>query len=112
MAIPVILDTDIGLDVDDVWALVFMLKCPEPDAKLITTDTGDTHYAARLVAKLLGIAERAIYRSVSAYLSMITKPLTLNGLEITNWKTTLVKSLPTGLARFATRSWVLSSLLP
>jgi inosine-uridine nucleoside N-ribohydrolase len=59
VAIPVILDTDIGLDVDDVWALVFMLKCPELDVKLITTDTGDTHYAARLVAKLLGIAGRA-----------------------------------------------------
>lgn len=58
MAIPVILDTDIGLDVDDVWALVFMLKCPELDVKLIVTDTGDTRYAASLVAKLLEIAGR------------------------------------------------------
>ena len=58
VTIPVILDTDIGLDVDDVWALVFMLKCPELDVKLIATDTGDTHYAARLVAKLLTIADR------------------------------------------------------
>ena len=58
MPIPVILDTDIGLDVDDVWALVFLLKCPELDVKLIVTDTGDTHYAAGLVAKLLTIANR------------------------------------------------------
>ena len=58
MAIPVILDTDIGLDVDDVWALAFLLKCPELDVKLIVTDTGDTHYAARLVAKLLKVAGR------------------------------------------------------
>ena len=50
MAIPVILDTDIGLDVDDVWALVFLLRCPELDVKLITTATGDTRYRARLVA--------------------------------------------------------------
>ena len=58
MAIPVILDTDIGFDVDDVWALAFMLKCPELDVRLITTNTGDTHYSARLVAKILTIAGR------------------------------------------------------
>lgn len=58
MKTPVILDTDIGLDVDDVWALAFMLKCPELDVRLITTNTGDTHYSARLVAKLLEVAGR------------------------------------------------------
>ena len=56
--IPVILDTDIGFDVDDVWALAFLLKCPELDIKLITTCTGDTGYRARVVAKLLQIAGR------------------------------------------------------
>ena len=56
--IPVILDTDIGFDVDDVWALAFMLKCPELDVKLITTNTGDTHYSACIVAKLLEISGR------------------------------------------------------
>jgi inosine-uridine nucleoside N-ribohydrolase len=58
MAIPVILDTDIGMDVDDVWALAFLLRCPELDIKLITTATGDTRYRARLVAKLLEIEGR------------------------------------------------------
>ena len=53
-----ILDTDIGMDVDDVWALVFLLKCPELDIKLITTSTGDTAYRAALVAKILDIAGR------------------------------------------------------
>lgn len=56
--IPVILDTDIGLDVDDVWALIFLLKCPELDVRLITTATGDTSYRAALVARLLEIADR------------------------------------------------------
>ena len=51
MATPVILDTDIGFDVDDVWALVFLLQCPELDVKLITTTTGDTWYRAAIVAK-------------------------------------------------------------
>lgn len=58
MAIPVILDTDIGTDVDDVWALAFLLRCPELDIRLITTATGDTHHRAALVAKLLGVAGR------------------------------------------------------
>lgn len=58
MAIPVVLDTDIGFDVDDVWALAFLLNCPELDVRLITTATGDTTYRARVVAKLLQIANR------------------------------------------------------
>ena len=58
MPIPVILDTDIGTDVDDVWALAFLLRCPELDVRLITTSTGDTHHRAALVAKMLGIAGR------------------------------------------------------
>lgn len=57
-AIPVILDTDIGGDIDDTWALAMMLKCPELDVRLIVTDTGDTTYRASIVAKLLEIAGR------------------------------------------------------
>ena len=58
MAIPIVLDTDIGFDVDDVWALAFLLNCPELDVKLITTATGDTGYRAKVVARLLQIAGR------------------------------------------------------
>ena len=56
--IPVILDTDLGTDIDDTWALAFLLRCPELDVKLITTTTGDTHLRARLVARLLETAGR------------------------------------------------------
>jgi inosine-uridine nucleoside N-ribohydrolase len=59
MPIPVILDTDIGHDVDDVWALAFLLRCPELDVRLVTTCTGDTVYRARLVAKILQLMGRA-----------------------------------------------------
>jgi inosine-uridine nucleoside N-ribohydrolase len=59
MAIPVILDTDIGFDVDDVWALAFLLRCHELDVKLVVTNTGDTEYSSRIVAKLLQIAGRS-----------------------------------------------------
>ena len=58
MSIPVILDTDIGMDVDDVWALAFLLRCPELDVKLVVSDSGNTRYSASVAAKLLTIAGR------------------------------------------------------
>ena len=59
MKIPVILDTDIGSDIDDTWALAVLLKSPEVDLKLVVTATGDTTYRARIAAKLLEAAGRA-----------------------------------------------------
>jgi inosine-uridine nucleoside N-ribohydrolase len=51
--IPVILDTDIGDDIDDTFALLMLLRSKELDLKLLVTDFGDTVYRARLAAKLL-----------------------------------------------------------
>lgn len=56
--LPVILDTDPGTDIDDTWALLYLLRCPELDLKLVTTATGDTTYRARLTARLLEVAGR------------------------------------------------------
>jgi inosine-uridine nucleoside N-ribohydrolase len=56
--IPVILDTDIGTDIDDTWALALLLKSPEVDLKLAVSTTGDTVYRARLLAKLFEAAGR------------------------------------------------------
>lgn len=58
MGIPVILDTDIGSDIDDTWALAMLLRSPELDLKLVLTDTCDTVYRARITAKLLDVAGR------------------------------------------------------
>ena len=58
MGIPVIIDTDVGTDVDDMWALAFALRCPELDIRLITTCTGNVEYRAALVAKLLEVVGR------------------------------------------------------
>ncbi|MBN1260148.1 MAG: nucleoside hydrolase [Anaerolineae bacterium] len=58
MTIPVILDTDIGTDIDDTWALAMLLNCPELEPKLIVTADGDTVYRAHLVAKFLQVAGR------------------------------------------------------
>ena len=56
--VPVIFDTDIGSDIDDVFALSLILKSPELDLKLITTVSGDTHYRAKVAAKFLQISKR------------------------------------------------------
>ena len=56
--VPVILDTDIGHDSDDTWALALLLKSPEVDLRLAVSATHDTVYGARLLAKLLTVAGR------------------------------------------------------
>jgi inosine-uridine nucleoside N-ribohydrolase len=56
--IPVILDTDIGGDIDDTWALAMMLRSPELDCKLVVTNTGDTIYRAKIAARLLEVTGR------------------------------------------------------
>jgi len=56
--IPVILDTDIGGDIDDTWALAMLLKSPELDLKLVTTCQANTLYRAKITAKMLEVAGR------------------------------------------------------
>ena len=54
----VILDTDIGDDIDDTWALGLLLKCPELPVTLVVGDQGKSEYRAKLIAKMLTIAGR------------------------------------------------------
>jgi|APSaa5957512622_1039677.scaffolds.fasta_scaffold08852_2 inosine-uridine nucleoside N-ribohydrolase len=56
--IPVIVETDIGSDMDDMWALVMLLRSPELDPRLIVSGTGDTFTRAKLISKTLEIAGR------------------------------------------------------
>ena len=56
--IPVILDTDIGGDIDDIWALAMLLNSPEFDIKMILTEEGNTLYRAKIVARMLETAGR------------------------------------------------------
>ena len=51
--VPVILDTDLGDDIDDTWALAMLLGSPHVDVKLIVTASDDTPMKTRLVAKIL-----------------------------------------------------------
>lgn len=56
--IPVILDTDIGTDVDDTWALAQLLRCPELDPKLVLVGAGNLDFRAAVTAKFLESAGR------------------------------------------------------
>jgi len=49
-----ILDTDIGDDIDDAFALALLLKSPEVKMLGITTAYGDTELRAKLVDRFLG----------------------------------------------------------
>ncbi|MGA2258608.1 MAG: nucleoside hydrolase, partial [Thermoguttaceae bacterium] len=53
---PVVLDTDIGDDIDDTWALALLLRSPELDVQLITTTCGKAEYRAKIIARLLTVA--------------------------------------------------------
>ena len=54
-----LLDTDIGSDVDDALALGLVLACPEAlELVAVTTVCGDTRLRARIAARLLGVAGR------------------------------------------------------
>jgi inosine-uridine nucleoside N-ribohydrolase len=54
----VILDTDIGDDMDDSWALLMLLRNPRFDLKLVTTTNGRQQYRSDLIAKFLTLAHR------------------------------------------------------
>jgi inosine-uridine nucleoside N-ribohydrolase len=49
----VILDTDIGTDIDDAWALGYAVKSPAFELLGVTISDGDTAARARLACKLL-----------------------------------------------------------
>ena len=56
--IPVILDTDIGTDIDDTWALAMLLNSPELKLEAVVTSHGDTRYRALLAAKIIAAGGR------------------------------------------------------
>jgi inosine-uridine nucleoside N-ribohydrolase len=50
---PIVLDTDIGTDVDDAFALAMVIQDKQLDLKAVTTVSGDTQARARIAAKML-----------------------------------------------------------
>ena len=58
MARKVILDTDIGNDIDDSWTLGMILASPELDLKLAVSSVGDTEVNGKMIAKFLEVTGR------------------------------------------------------
>jgi purine nucleosidase len=58
MSRPVLLDTDLGSDVDDAIALALLFGCPELRLVAVTTVGGDVRGRAWGAARLLGLAGR------------------------------------------------------
>jgi inosine-uridine nucleoside N-ribohydrolase len=56
--IPILLDCDIGTDIDDAFALALVLHSPELDLRGVTTVSGDTMARARMCCRLLTAAGR------------------------------------------------------
>ena len=56
--IPVILDTDIGGDIDDTWGLALLLSRPELDLKLITISSTSPRFSAKVAAKFCECVNR------------------------------------------------------
>ena len=79
--VPIILDTDIGTDIDDAFALALVINSPELELLGVTTVAGDTQARARLAAKLLWEAGGA-WRTVSVYAGEPGKP---QPIEQTRW---------------------------
>lgn len=58
--LPLIIDTDIGSDIDDTWALATMFGDPIFDVKLVMTVCEDVQYKCALVDKLAAAAGKRI----------------------------------------------------
>jgi inosine-uridine nucleoside N-ribohydrolase len=58
VTIPLLLDTDIGDDVDDVFALLLAAKDPAVSLQVVTTVFGDAEERARIARKILDLAGR------------------------------------------------------
>ena len=56
--VEVIVDTDIGDDIDDAFALALALRSPELEVKAVTTVYGDVYKRGMLVSRLLSAMER------------------------------------------------------
>jgi len=69
----IILDTDIGDDIDDAFALALALSSPELEIVGITTAWGDTHLRARLVDRFLTATQ---HQSISVAEGIPTKSKT------------------------------------
>ncbi len=72
----IIIDTDIGDDIDDAFALALALRSPELEILGVTTGFGDTETRARLTDRFLGEAGRSDVPVAAGVRTQTKNPLT------------------------------------
>ena len=72
----VIIDTDIGDDIDDAFAIALALKSPELEILAISTTFGDTESRAMIVDRMLGEAGRTDIPVLAGTPTHTTNPMT------------------------------------
>lgn len=92
LPIPVILDTDIGDDVDDAYALALLASSPRVHLLGVTTTFGQTEKRAQIAAKLLAVMGR---KNVPVYAGRRTSRATQRQYEwARDFQSNAVKSVP------------------
>ena len=82
----VILDTDIGTDVDDALALAVLLGSKEVDLVGITTVYGDTQLRAKIAMHICELVNRSIKTFVGESLPISGREVWMSGQEGKNYK--------------------------
>jgi purine nucleosidase len=82
----VILDTDIGTDVDDALALAVLLGSKEVDLVGITTVYGDTQLRAKIAMHICELINRSIKTFVGESLPISGREVWMSGQEGKNYK--------------------------
>jgi purine nucleosidase len=77
----VVLDTDIGTDVDDALALGMLLRSPDVELVGVTTVYGDTELRARLARRLIGLAGADVPCCAGAQETLAGRPVWWAGHE-------------------------------
>jgi purine nucleosidase len=88
MSTKVLLDTDIGSDIDDAVCLAYLLANPECDLLGITTVTGDTVARAKMASVLTKIAKKNIPIHPGATKCIVTEqkqPLVTQAAALDKW---------------------------
>ena len=71
--IPIIIDTDIGEDIDDLLVLAFALNSPEFEVLAVTTVDGDTAARGRIARRVTGAYGRGEIPVVAGYTRMMPR---------------------------------------
>jgi len=82
----VILDTDIGTDVDDALALSVLLGSQSVDLLGITTVYGDTHLRSKIAMHICELVERSVKTYVGESLPISGREVWMSGEEGKNYK--------------------------